>query len=85
VTVRFNLNLLLILKISSSPYKKEKAAEAYSFRKGSNSMVCDNLCSTQRHKPAASQNDTDSSPPPPYSKKDKSDKSDSKGGDVSKC
>jgi hypothetical protein len=29
------VNLLLILEVSSSPYKKEKAVEAYSFRKGS--------------------------------------------------
>jgi hypothetical protein len=49
-----------------------------------NSMVCDNLCSTQRRKLAASQSGTDSSPPPPYSKKVKSDKSDSEGGEAAK-
>lgn len=51
-----------------------------------NSMVCDNLCSNQRRKSAASQNGTNSSPPPPppYSSKDKSDKSDSKGGEAAK-
>jgi hypothetical protein len=49
-----------------------------------NSMVCDNLCSNQRRKSAVSQNGADSSPPPPYTKKDKSDKSDSKGGEVAK-
>jgi hypothetical protein len=47
-------------------------------------MVCDNLCSTQHRKSAVSQKSTDSSPPPPYSKNDKSNKSDSKGGETDK-
>jgi hypothetical protein len=49
-----------------------------------NSMVCDNLCSTQRRKSAVSQNGTNSSPPPAYSKKNESDKSESKGGEAAK-
>jgi hypothetical protein len=47
-------------------------------------MVCDNLCSTQRRKSAVSQNGTNSSPPPSYSKNNESDKSESKGGEAAK-